>query len=219
MTTLFALADKIIDDSDPDTTLSQIHHALQTAEAARLAMPEAKYDWFHLTGFLHDLGKGPLAITKNYPQWKVVGDTFPMGCKVQPAVIFHDYYQENPDSKVEEYNTENGVYEPGCGFDKLVMSFGHDEYLASVLENNACTLPSESLYLIRFHSFYPWHQHQAYSHLASAKDRKNLEWLKRFQLCDLYSKVDVPVEPDKLLPYYKGLCDKYLGGWDRQLKL
>jgi len=47
----------VIDDSDPDITLPQIEHLLQTAEAIRKIWPDECYDWFHLTGFIHDLGK------------------------------------------------------------------------------------------------------------------------------------------------------------------
>ena len=41
----------------------------------------------------------------------------------------------------------------------MFMSWGHDEYMAQVLENNLDKhqLPDEAIYMIRFHSFYPWH--------------------------------------------------------------
>ena len=45
---------KLLDDSDPDTELSQIDHALQTAEAIRR---DGKPRWFQLVGLIHDLGK------------------------------------------------------------------------------------------------------------------------------------------------------------------
>src|SRR5215469_649711 len=44
----------LVDDSDPDTSLSQIDHLLQTAEAIRA---DGHPRWMVLTGFLHDLGK------------------------------------------------------------------------------------------------------------------------------------------------------------------
>jgi len=43
-----------IDDSDPDTSLSQIEHLLQAAEAMRR---DGKPRWMQLTGLIHDLGK------------------------------------------------------------------------------------------------------------------------------------------------------------------
>ena len=61
---LFELSDKLVDPSDPDTELSQLHHALQTAEAARSKFPGQEYEWFHFTAFIHDLGKGILAEEK-----------------------------------------------------------------------------------------------------------------------------------------------------------
>ena len=44
----------LVDDSDPDTDLTQIEHLLQTSEAIR---KDGHPRWFVLTGFLHDLGK------------------------------------------------------------------------------------------------------------------------------------------------------------------
>src|SRR3954451_19546572 len=44
----------LVDDSDPDTDLSQIEHLMQTAEAIRA---DGHPRWFILTGLIHDLGK------------------------------------------------------------------------------------------------------------------------------------------------------------------
>lgn len=50
------------------------------------------------------------------------------------------------------------MYERNCGLENVLMSWGHDEYLHMVLRNHpGCTLPEEAFYVIRFHSFYPWH--------------------------------------------------------------
>ena len=66
----------LVDDSDPDTDLSQIEHNLQTAEAIRAA---GHPRWFQLAGLIHDLGK--ILWVWGEPQWCVVGDTFPLGCQ------------------------------------------------------------------------------------------------------------------------------------------
>jgi inositol oxygenase len=44
----------LVDDSDPDTDLTQIEHLLQTSEAIRR---DGHPRWMVLTGFIHDLGK------------------------------------------------------------------------------------------------------------------------------------------------------------------
>src|SRR5437762_9458725 len=44
----------LVDESDPDTDLSQIEHLLQTAEAIR---KDGHPRWMVLAGLLHDLGK------------------------------------------------------------------------------------------------------------------------------------------------------------------
>jgi hypothetical protein len=53
----FRYLNGVVDDSDPDTDLDQLAHAVQTAEASRRAYPGDEYDWLHVTGFIHDLGK------------------------------------------------------------------------------------------------------------------------------------------------------------------
>lgn len=63
---------KLLDESDPDTELSQIDHALQTAEAIRR---DKKPRWMQLVGLIHDLGK-LLYFFDSKGQWDVVGDTF-----------------------------------------------------------------------------------------------------------------------------------------------
>ena len=62
----------MVDDSDPDTDLTQIEHLLQTSEAMRR---DGQPRWMVLVGFIHDLGK--CLCLYGEPQWGVVGDTFP----------------------------------------------------------------------------------------------------------------------------------------------
>jgi len=212
---LFALADQVVDPSDPDISLSQLHHAIQTGEAARSAFPEARYAWLHLTAFVHDLGKGPLAVERALPLWSVVGDTLPLGCAFHEANVHHKYFAYNPDASTPEYATQLGIYEARCGFENVVFSYGHDEYLAHLLERNR--FPELGTYIVRFHSFYPWHQSGAYDFLANDIDLERKEWLQRFQKCDLYSKADQEVIAKDTLPYYVGLCETYFGRFECKL--
>lgn len=206
-----------IDRSDPDIQKPQNIHSYQTAEACRALYPDEKYDWFHLVGYLHDLGKILCHPEFGEPQWAVAGDKFPLQCQISDKVIFSRFYQLNPDSKNPLYQTKYGVYQPNCGLDNVLMTFGHDEYLYMVLKNNRCMLPEEAFFIIRYHSFYAWHQHGEYDYLCNDTDRKYLFWSKEFQKCDLYSKSDENI-PDivKLKPYYDGLIKKYFP--DEKLK-
>jgi len=204
------MLDQLIDESDPDTESAQIVHLLQTAEAIRKEFPGEEYDWFHLTGFIHDLGK-VLAHPKMYnePQWAVVGDTFPVGCEFAETNVFHQFFQENPDTQNPRFMSKVGIYHEGIGLDNVDFSFGHDEYMYQVCVQNGSTLPTEALYIIRYHSFYPWHTYGSYTYLTNEKDREMLKWVKLFQKFDLYSKL--PEKPDlaTLVPYYKSLIAKY----------
>jgi inositol oxygenase len=204
------LLNELVDDSDPDTEHSQIVHLLQTAESIRKEWPSSEYDWFHLVGFIHDLGK-VLAHPSLYsePQWAVVGDTYPLGCKFDEAIVFHEYFEHNSDKQNPEYNTKFGIYNEGIGLENLTLSWGHDEYMYQVCKLNNSTLPDVALNMIRYHSFYAWHQGNAYTHLMNEEDKKTLQWVREFQKHDLYSKLPEKPNEDELLPYYKGLMAKY----------
>ena len=175
----------LIDESDPDTSLSQIEHLLQSAEAIRR---DGKPRWMQLTGLIHDLGK-LLFFCGAEGQWDVVGDTFPVGCAFDDRIILPDTFQNNPDYDHEIYSTKNGIYTPGCGMDNIMLSWGHDEYLYHVVKDQS-TLPSDALAIIRYHSFYPWHQQNAYRHFMDAHDEEMLEAVRAFNPYDLYSKSD-----------------------------
>ena len=79
-------------------------------------------------------------------------------------------------------------------------------------DNRECSLPTEALYVIRFHSFYPYHTSNTYKHLCDETDEEMLPWLVEFQSFDLYSKTDTLPDVEALKPYYQGLIDKYCRG-------
>ena len=175
----------LIDESDPDTSLSQIEHLLQSAEAIRR---DGKPRWFQLTGLIHDLGK-LLFFFGAQGQWDVVGDTFPVGCAFDPAIIYPETFKNNPDYTDEIYSTKHGIYSPGCGLDSVMLSWGHDEYMYHICKEQS-TLPEEALAIIRYHSFYPWHKEGAYTWMMNEKDKRMLEAVQAFNPYDLYSKSD-----------------------------
>src|SRR6202161_2445906 len=119
----------LVDDSDPDTDLTQIEHLLQTSEAMRR---DGQPRWMILTGFIHDLGK--CLCLYGEPQWGVVGDTFPVGCAFSKDIVFPEYFAKNPDKTAPEYQTKYGIYEPNCGLENVHMSFGPDGYIAKVMD-------------------------------------------------------------------------------------
>jgi inositol oxygenase len=191
----------LVDDSDPDIELDQLQHLLQTSEAIRVDRHE---DWFVLVGLVHDLGK--VLCLYGEPQWAVVGDTFPVGCRFDERIIYHEFFEANPDSRDPRYNTKLGVYNEQCGLRNVKMSWGHDEYLYHVFKNY---LPEPALYMIRFHSFYAWHREGAYDWLCDDHDREMLPHVQAFNPYDLYSKSPTPPNWSELRPYYAELISKY----------
>ncbi len=191
----------LVDDSDPDTDLSQIEHNLQTAEAIRR---DGHPEWFQLAGLVHDLGK--VMWLWGEPQWAVVGDTFPTGCAYSKKIVFPEFFAANPDSQRPEYQSRVGIYEEGAGLDQVDMSWGHDEYFYQVAKEY---LPEPARYMLRYHSFYAAHREGAYDYLMHDRDREMFEWVKKFNPYDLYSKGHAKPNPVELRPYYERLIGKY----------
>ena len=191
----------LVDDSDPDTDLSQIEHNLQTAEAIR---KDGHPRWFVLAGFIHDLGK--VLCLYGEPQWAVVGDTFPVGCAYSDKIVFPEFFRDNPDANVPEYQSKFGIYSENCGLDKVELSWGHDEYLYQTVKDY---LPEPALYMIRYHSFYPGHREGAYDYLMNDHDREMFGWVRRFNPYDLYSKGTERPKLSELRPYYDDLVAEY----------
>jgi len=191
----------LVDDSDPDTDLTQMEHLLQTSEHIRR---DGHPGWFILTGLIHDLGK--ILCLWGEPQWAVVGDTFPVGCAYSDKIVFHKFFEANPDSQNPRFQTRLGVYEEGCGLDKVHMSWGHDEYLYHVVK---AYLPDEALYMIRYHSFYPAHREGDYAWLMNARDTQMFDWVRRFNPYDLYTKSHERPDVKQLRPFYENLISEY----------
>jgi inositol oxygenase len=191
----------LVDDSDPDTDLSQIEHLMQTSEAIRA---DGHPRWFILTGLIHDLGK--VLCLFGEPQWAVVGDTFPVGCRYSDRIVFPEFFAGNPDSSVPEYQTPCGIYEPGCGLDEVHLSWGHDEYLYHVVRDY---LPEEALAMIRYHSFYAGHRDGEYTHLMNERDHRLFESVRAFNPYDLYSKGKERPDVAALTSYYQELIAEF----------
>ncbi|WJX24335.1 inositol oxygenase 1 [Trifolium repens] len=78
-----------------------------------------------------DLGKVLLLPSfGGLPQWAVVGDTYPVGCRFDESIVHHKYFKENPDYNNPAYNnTRCGIYSEKCGLNNCMMSWGHDDYM------------------------------------------------------------------------------------------
>lgn len=214
----FTLLDKITDLSDPDTSLPNSIHALQTAESIRKT---GKYpDWFILCGLIHDMGKILFVNgcdedgTSKTTQWSLVGDTFICGCDIPNNIILSEYNNLNDDHK------NINMYSNNCGLDNCEISFGHDEYMYFLLKANNHTMPLEAEYIIRYHSLYLYHSSDSYDHLLNDVDKKMKTIVKEFNAHDLYSKNDdVPVKWNpELIKYYSDLFRKYIS-LDMRIKI
>eukprot|EP00929_Paragymnodinium_shiwhaense_P093379 TRINITY_DN5352_c0_g1_i2.p1 TRINITY_DN5352_c0_g1~~TRINITY_DN5352_c0_g1_i2.p1 ORF type:complete len:359 (+),score=94.92 TRINITY_DN5352_c0_g1_i2:68-1078(+) len=207
-----------VDSSDPDSSLPNLEHMLQTAEAIRAA---GHPDWFQLTGLLHDMGKimylwgaeedGQIG-RADFPQWALGGDTWVVGVPIPATAVFPGFNELNPDKDVPEYQGATGMYEAHCGIENLLFAYGHDEYMYRMLVHNKTTIPKEGLAMIRYHSCYPLHKENEYKELLAEGDEELLDWIREFNKFDLYTKADERPDVHQLWPYYQSLIDKYLPG-------
>jgi inositol oxygenase len=198
----FDFLNQLVDDSDPDTDLSQLQHLLQTSEAIRA---DGHPDWMVLTGLMHDMGK--VLCLFGEPQWAVVGDTFPVGCAYSDKIVYPEYFELNPDYNNEKYKTRLGMYVENCGLKNVHMSWGHDEYVYQMMKDH---IPEPGLYMLRYHSFYAQHRENAYDYLLDDHDREMFKYVDLFNPYDLYSKVPTPPNWTELKPWYEELVAKYL---------
>ena len=192
----------LVDDSDPDTDLTQIEHLMQTAEAIRAdghpamvhpGRPDPRPGQDPLPLRRAAVGRGRRHVPRRLPLFRE--GRLP---RVLPG---QSRLRASP-----EYQTECGIYEPGCGLDRVHMSWGHDEYLYHVVKDH---LPDEALAMIRYHSFYAAHREGAYTHLMNDDDRRRMEWVRAFNPYDLYSKGHEPPDVEKLRPYYEDLIAEF----------
>ena len=215
----FKILENYVDSSDPDVSLPNKIHMLQTAESIRRA---GQPDWFQLIGLIHDMGKIMYALggvaedgqegTATGPQWALGGDTWVVGCKIPDACVYPEFNETNLDNNIEEYNTENGIYSPNCGIDNLLFAYGHDEYIYHMVLANNTLIPKEGLAMLRYHSAYPWHTGRAYDRFMIEEDHEKLKWVLEFNKYDLYTKDQNGLngkDAEELWPYYQGLIEKY----------
>ena len=199
-----SLLDKFIDPSDPDLDVPNSIHAYQTAERIRKKYPDNKE--LQIVGLIHDLGK--VLFSLDEPQWAVVGDTYVVGCEFPKSIVCYETLVQNND--YGKYN-KNGIYEEGCGLDKLYITFGHDEYLYRVLQLNKDKhkLSQKSMDIIRYHSFYPWHSENEYSQFMKESDKEILKNVIDFNNFDLYSKDDDTDITYEIKKYYDNILNEY----------
>ena len=196
--------DTFIDPSDPDVDEENSVHAYQTAERIRKLHPTNKE--LQLIGLIHDLGK--VLFTFGEPNWAIVGDTYVVGCQFPESIVYYDTLKENSDfGKYDKL----GIYESKCGISNLHITFGHDEYLYQVLKQNESKhkLSQDSLDIIRYHSFYPWHTSGEYREFMDESDSLKLKNVLRFNHFDLYSKEDSYEINEEIKEYYSGLISEY----------
>ncbi|KAH7512972.1 hypothetical protein FEM48_Zijuj12G0147000 [Ziziphus jujuba var. spinosa] len=179
------LLNEYVDESYPDLDEPQIEHLLQTAESIRRDYPD--HDWLHLTALIHDLGKVMLhPAFGEEPQWRVVGDTFPLGCAFDTAIVHHQYFKEIPDH-------HNQLSTPSWGYALRTV----DLITSPCLGATTSTCTRYMIFVAK-----ALHRAGAYTFLMNEDDK---EMLNKY---DLYSKSMVRINHEEVKPYYLSLIEK-----------
>jgi inositol oxygenase len=63
--------------------------------------------------------------------------------------------------------------------------------------------------MLRYHSFYAAHRHNAYRHLMNKHDEEMFEWVRKFNPYDLYSKGRERPDTKTILPFYQDLVSEF----------
>ncbi|XP_045219272.2 inositol oxygenase isoform X2 [Macaca fascicularis] len=191
------LLDGLVDESDPDVDFPNSFHAFQTAEGIRKAHPDKvpnlpcpspSQTGSSLLGSCTTWGRS----------WPCSGSPSGRSSEtpsLSDAVPRLPWFSATPPSRTT-----------------LTSRILDTEYMYQVMKFNKFSLPPEAFYMIRFHSFYPWHTGSDYQQLCSQQDLAMLPWVQEFNKFDLYTKCPDLPDVDKLRPYYQGLIDKYCPG-------
>ena len=193
---------------DPDMPL--VDHAFQCAALCREAFPED--DWMALVGLIHGLGK--LQGHERFgsqPQWAIIGETFPVGCRFSGSISNASYFSANPDRRKRQYSTPLGIYQQHCGLRSVFMSWSAPEYLYMMLALNKTQLPREALWLLRYQKFHailkpgrPYHE------LMGDFDQAMLPRFEKFvDLIQYRRRDDITVDKDEIKSYCDGLIARY----------
>ncbi|DAA28985.1 TPA: inositol oxygenase-like [Bos taurus] len=104
---------------------------------------------------------------------------------------------------------------PLCVYATFCLSIDPSVDTVSFSHFGGCDLrpgSPQAFYIIRFHSFYPWHKFGDYQQLCNEQDLAMLPWVQEFNKFDLYTKSSSLPDVAALRPYYQGLVDKYCPG-------
>lgn len=193
-----------------------IRHMLATAEAVR---DDGHPDWLQLALFLRALGMLFLCWTDDEnaalrsisaQEWLVDNSTWVLGATIPSSAGFSELNELNRDH-CNAAKTNDVAAQSQSGMEGVSLPWTPDEYLFRVLEFNKTSLPAEALQAIRLWSLKAWYEHDEYDELCAPQDFETKEWLRSLDMYNCVSDAAMKsVEPEKVMPYYLELADKYL---------
>lgn len=141
-------------------------------------------------------------------EWLVRNSTWVVGASIPDSVGFPELNELNSDHCSASKSRGSSMH---SGMEGVALPWTPDEYLYRVLEFNKSSLPAEALHVIRFWSLKAWRDHDSYDDLCAPQDFETKEWLHSLKpYASVSDDAMKSVVPDKLMPHYLGLAEKYL---------
>lgn len=101
--------------------------------------------------------------------WTLASRSRIVGSASPDRVSFAEFKYLNAD-EFELKTKPEGIYEPHCGLENVVMAWTGPEYIYHMLKHNDALIPDEGLAMLRYFSLGDWHTHHEYQHVTNEDD-------------------------------------------------
>jgi len=148
-------------------------------EAAESFRKAGHPDWVLLIALIHELGRVVrLLLEKDAAaeaedcgyDWTISCHSRIVGCRAPSGASFPEFRSLCPDECETRYSTSIGIYEEGCGLQRVLMSWTGPEYMYFLLRHNQVSLPEEAFAMLRYFQLGDWHSFGEYADLCNDED-------------------------------------------------
>ena len=192
----------LVDDSDPDVDFTQIEHALQTAESIRAADQPR---WFIVTGWSTTSARSCASSASRSGRSSATRSR--SAAAGRPRLSTATSSARIPTGSCPSIRPRTGSTSPAAASTTSTCR-GATTSTSTTRSRGSC--PDEALYMLRYHSFYPWHKEEEYSHLLERQGPLDAEVGAGVQPLRPVSKGSARPNVEELMPYYEELDEGVL---------
>jgi inositol oxygenase len=119
--------------------------------------------------------------SKHDYDWTICSRSRVVGCAAPLDVTFSEFRCLNADEQDPSYSTSEGIYQPRCGLENVLLTWTGPNYMYNLLKYNNIAIPDEGFSILRLFSLYDWHTNNHYDTFANDED-----WDARPFVLDFY---------------------------------